>query len=73
MKFIYEMQLYMDDMWNAVRAGKKQFNDYLHIMKNSSRILSWSRYGPSAFNPFQCNLGYQVSLSGKEWKKNLTM
>ena len=33
-------------------------------------ILSWGQDMDQQHNPFQCNLGYQVSLSGKgEWNK----
>ena len=42
----------------------------LTIEEFKQGILSWGQDLDHEHNPFQCNLGYQVSLSGKgEWNK----
>mgnify|MGYP006243806659 FL=1 len=61
-------------MWNAVlEAGKKHQLMVIapaHHRRIQAGILSWGQDMDQQHNPFQCNLGYQVSLSGKgEWKK----
>ena len=61
-------------MWNAVlKAGKKHKLRVIapaHHRRIQAGILSWGQDLDHEHNPFQCNLGYQVSLSGKgEWKK----
>ena len=41
-----------------------------HHRRIQAGILSWGQDMDQQHNPFQCNLGYQVSLSGKgEWEK----
>ncbi len=65
---------YADDMWNAVlKAGKKHKLMVIapaHHRRIQAGILSWGQDLDAEHNPFQCNLGYQVSLSGKgEWNK----
>jgi glycine cleavage system aminomethyltransferase T len=41
-----------------------------HHRRIQAGILSWGQDMDHEHNPFQCNLGYQVSLSGKgEWNK----
>ena len=41
-----------------------------HHRRIQAGILSWGQDMDQQHNPFQCNLGYQVSLSGKgEWNK----
>ena len=67
--------LYADDMWNAVlEAGKKHSLMVIapaHHRRIQAGILSWGQDMDNQHNPFQCNLGYQVSLSGKgEWNKS---
>ena len=66
--------LYADDMWNAVlKAGEKHNLMVIapaHHRRIQAGILSWGQDMDQQHNPFQCNLGYQVSLSGKgEWNK----
>ena len=61
-------------MWNAVLdAGKKHKLMVIapaHHRRIQAGILSWGQDMDQQHNPFQCNLGYQVSLSGKcEWNK----
>ena len=61
-------------MWNAVLdAGKKHNLKVIapaHHRRIQAGILSWGQDMDQQHNPFQCNLGYQVSLSGKgEWNK----
>ena len=41
-----------------------------HHRRIQAGILSWGQDMDQQNNPFQCNLGYQVSLSGKgQWEK----
>ena len=41
-----------------------------HHRRIQAGILSWGQDMDNEHNPFQCNLGYQVSLSGKgKWAK----
>ena len=61
-------------MWNAVLdAGKKHKLMVIapaHHRRIQAGILSWGQDMDHQHNPFQCNLGYQVSLSGKgQWSK----
>ena len=72
--YLKDATLYADDMWNAVlEAGKKHNLKVIapaHHRRIAAGILSWGQDLDHEHNPFQCNLGYQVSLSGKgEWKK----
>jgi len=61
-------------MWNAVLDAGKKHNLMViapaHHRRIQAGILSWGQDMDQQHNPFQCNLGYQVSLSGKgEWNK----
>ena len=72
--YLYESTKYADDMWNAVlEAGKKHSLMVIapaHHRRIQAGILSWGQDMDNEHNPFQCILGYQVSLSGKgEWAK----
>ena len=72
--YLRDATLYADEMWNAVlEAGKKHQLMVIapaHHRRIQAGILSWGQDMDQQHNPFQCNLGYQVSLSGKgEWKK----
>jgi len=72
--YLRESTLYAEDMWNAVlEAGKKHKLMVIapaHHRRIQAGILSWGQDMDKEHNPFQCNLGYQVSLSGKgEWNK----
>jgi aminomethyltransferase len=72
--YLRDATLYADDMWNAVvEAGKKHNLMVIapaHHRRIQAGILSWGQDMDNEHNPFQCNLGYQVSLSGKgEWDK----
>ena len=72
--YLREATKYADDMWNAVlEAGKKHSLMVIapaHHRRIQAGILSWGQDMDHQHNPFQCNLGYQVSLSGKgEWNK----
>ena len=65
---------YAEDMWNAVLDAGKKHNLMViapaHHRRIQAGILSWGQDMDQEHNPFQCNLGYQVSLSGKgEWNK----
>ena len=73
--YLRDATLYADEMWNAVlEAGKKHQLMVIapaHHRRIQAGILSWGQDMDQQHNPYQCNLGYQVSLSGKgEWKKS---
>ena len=73
--YLREATKFADDMWNAVlEAGKKHSLMVIapaHHRRIQAGILSWGQDMDNQHNPFQCNLGYQVSLSGKgEWNKS---
>ena len=57
----------------VLEAGKKHNLMVIapaHHRRIQAGILSWGQDMDHEHNPFQCNLGYQVSLSGKgEWNK----
>ena len=72
--YLRNATLYAEDMWNAVlKAGKKHKLMVIapaHHRRIQAGILSWGQDMDHEHNPFQCNLGYQVSLSGKnQWDK----
>ncbi|MBD42146.1 MAG: glycine cleavage system protein T [Pelagibacteraceae bacterium] len=72
--YLRNSTLYADDMWNAVLDAGKKHNLMViapaHHRRIQAGILSWGQDMDNQHNPFQCNLGYQVSLSGKgEWNK----
>ena len=72
--YLYDSTKYADDMWNAVLETGKKHNLMViapaHHRRIQAGILSWGQDMDNQHNPFQCNLGYQVSLSGKgEWNK----
>ena len=72
--YLRNATLYADDMWNAVLEAGKKHNLMViapaHHRRIQAGILSWGQDMDGEHNPFQCNLGYQVSLSGKgEWNK----
>ena len=72
--YLREATKYADDMWNAVLAAGKKHSLMViapaHHRRIQAGILSWGQDMDQQHNPFQCNLGYQVSLSGKgEWDK----
>ena len=67
--YLREATKYADDMWNAVLAAGKKHSLMViapaHHRRIQAGILSWGQDMDQQHNPFQCNLGYQVSLSGK--------
>ena len=72
--YLRNSTLYADDMWNAVLEAGQKHNLMViapaHHRRIQAGILSWGQDMDNQHNPFQCNLGYQVSLSGKgEWNK----
>jgi len=72
--YLRNATLYAEDMWNAVLEAGKNHNlmviAHAHHRRIQAGILSWGQDMDNEHNPFQCNLGYQVSLSGKgEWNK----
>jgi len=73
--YLRNSTLYAEDMWNAVLETGKKHNLMViapaHHRRIQAGILSWGQDMDNQHNPFQCNLGYQVSLSGKgEWNKS---
>ena len=75
MKFIFETPLYTLKTCGIpfLKQGKKHKLMVIapaHHRRIQAGILSWGQDMDHEHNPFQCNLGYQVSLSGKgEWNK----
>jgi aminomethyltransferase len=72
--YLRDATKYAEDMWNAVLDVGKKHNLMViapaHHRRIQAGILSWGQDMDTEHNPFQCNLGYQVSLSGKgEWNK----
>ncbi len=72
--YLRDATLHAEDLWYAVlEAGKKHqlmVTAPPHCRRIQAGILSWGQDMDSQHNPFQCNLGYQVSLSGKgRWNK----
>ena len=72
--YLYDATIHADDMWNAVLDAGKKHNLMViapaHHRRIQAGILSWGQDMDNQHNPFQCNLGYQVSLSGVgEWNK----
>ncbi len=72
--YLRDSTLYAEDMWNTIlKAGKNHELMVIapaHHRRIQAGILSWGQDMDQQHNPFQCNLGYQVSLSGKgEWDK----
>ena len=63
-----------EKVWNKVLEDGEEFGLMViapaHHRRIQAGILSWGQDMDQQHNPFQCNLGYQVSLSGKgEWNK----
>ena len=72
--YLRNATLYAEDLWYAVlEAGKKHelmVTAPPHCRRIQAGILSWGQDMDNQHNPFQCNLGYQVSLSRKgKWDK----
>ena len=72
--YLRDSTLYAEDMWNTILEAGKKHNLMViapaHHRRIQAGILSWGQDMDQQHNPFQCNLGYQVSLSGKgEWDK----
>jgi aminomethyltransferase len=67
--YLRDATLYADDMLNAVLEEWKKHSLMViapaHHRRIQAGILSWGQDMDNQHNPFQCNLGYQVSLSGK--------
>jgi len=72
--YLRDSTLYAEDVWNTVLDAGKKHNLMViapaHHRRIQAGILSWGQDMDQEHNPFQCNLGYQVSLSAKgEWNK----
>ena len=72
--YLRDATLYADDMWNAVLEAGKKHNLWLLLLLTIEEFKLVFFHGDKIWimqhNPYQCNLGYQVSLSGKgEWNK----
>ena len=72
--YLRDSTLHAEDVWYAILEAGKKHNLMVtappHCRRIQAGILSWGQDMDNQHNPFQCNLGYQVSLSGKgEWDK----
>ena len=72
--YLRDATLHADDLWYAVLEAGRKYQLMVtappHCRRIQAGILSWGQDMDNQHNPFQCNLGYQVSLSGKgEWNK----
>lgn len=72
--YLRDATLHAEKLWDAVLAAGKKHNLSVtapsHCRRIQAGILSWGQDMDCQHNPFQCNLGYQVSLSGRgEWNK----
>ena len=72
--YLRDATLHADDVWYAILEVGKNHNLMVtappHCRRIQAGILSWGQDMDNQHNPFQCNLGYQVSLSGKgKWDK----
>ncbi|MEM8841394.1 MAG: glycine cleavage T C-terminal barrel domain-containing protein [Pseudomonadota bacterium] len=72
--YLRDSTLHAEDLWHTIlQAGKPHelmVTAPPHCRRIQAGILSWGQDMDNQHNPFQCNLGYQVSLSGKgEWNK----
>jgi aminomethyltransferase len=72
--YLLNSTLYADEVWDEIVSKGKNHNLMVtapsHCRRIQAGILSWGQDMDNEHNPFQCNLGYQVSLSGKgEWDK----
>ena len=72
--YLRDATLHAEAFWYALlEAGKKHqlgVGPPSHCRRIQAGILSWGQDMDNQHNPFQCNLGYQVSLSGGgKWDK----
>lgn len=72
--YLKDSTLYAEDVWEEIIAKGKKHNLMVtappHCRRIQAGILSWGQDMDNQHNPFQCNLGYQVSLSGiGQWEK----
>ncbi|MGI9306208.1 MAG: aminomethyl transferase family protein [Gammaproteobacteria bacterium] len=72
--YLRDATLYAEDLWGAILDAGKKHNLSVaapsHCRRIQAGILSWGQDMDAQHNPFQCNLGYQVSLSAPgEWNK----
>ncbi len=72
--YLRDSTLHAEKLWNALlEVGQKHqlmVTAPPHCRRIQAGILSWGQDMDNQHNPFQCNLGYQVSLSAVgEWQK----
>ena len=72
--YLRDSTLYAEKLWHAILDAGKKHNLMVtappHCRRIQAGILSWGQDMDNQHNPFQCNLGYQISLSAAgEWKK----
>jgi aminomethyltransferase len=72
--YLLDSTLHAEDVWYAILdAGKKHqlmVTAPPHCRRIQAGILSWGQDMDNQHNPFQCNLGYQVSLTtAGKWDK----
>ncbi len=73
--YLFDSTLHAETLWYEILAAGKKHQLMVtappHCRRIQAGILSWGQDMDNQHNPFQCNLGYQVSLSGKgEWNKS---
>ena len=73
--YLRDATLHADAVWHEIMCVGKAYNLMVtappHCRRIQAGILSWGQDMDNQHNPFQCNLGYQVSLSGVgKWEKH---
>ncbi len=65
--YLRDATLHAEDVWEAIiragRAHRLRVTAPSHCRRIQAGILSWGQDMDQQHNPYQCNLGYQVSLS----------
>lgn len=72
--YLRDATLHAEALWYAILEAGKAHGLMVtappHCRRIQAGILSWGQDMDQQHNPFQCNLGYQVSLSAKNtWEK----
>lgn len=72
--YLRDATLHAEDLWYKILEVGKPYNLMVtappHCRRIQAGILSWGQDMDNQHNPFQCNLGYQVSLSSRgKWEK----
>ncbi len=72
--YLLDSTLHAEDVWYAILETGKKYQLMVtappHCRRIQAGILSWGQDMDNQHNPFQCNLGYQVSLTtAGNWNK----